>query len=99
MIIVLKQDEAVTFISFGIISITGPVLGVIIGGNITTYLGGYSTRKSLQQTLLFAVLSVFAALPCPVTESFPIFCVCLWFVLFFGGAILPSLTGILLNTV
>lgn len=47
MLEVLKQEESTVFISFGVISITGPVLGVVVGGNITTCLGGYSTRKSL----------------------------------------------------
>ena len=47
MLVVMKQKEAVVFVSFGAISITGPVLGVVVGGNITTKLGGYSTRKSL----------------------------------------------------
>jgi sugar phosphate permease len=99
MIIVLQQSEATVFICFGVVSITGPVLGVIIGGNITTYLGGYSTRKSLQQTLCFTCLCLVFALPAPFIDNFPLFCSLLWFLLFFGGAILPSLTGVLLNTV
>jgi len=38
--------EEIVFISFGIISITGPVLGVVVGGNITTKLGGYNSEKA-----------------------------------------------------
>jgi MFS family permease len=41
MITVLKQEQTLVFICFGIISITGPVLGIVIGGNITNCLGGY----------------------------------------------------------
>lgn len=99
MLVVLKQQEAIVFITFGVISITGPVLGVVVGGNITTCLGGYSTRKTLYQTLSFTFLCLISALPCPFVDSFVVFCICLWFLLFFGGAILPALTGILLNTV
>lgn len=99
MIIVLQQSEATVYICFGAVSVTGPVLGVIIGGNITTYLGGYSTRRSLQQTLLFTFLCLVFAAPVAFVDNFPVFCTCLWFLLFFGGAILPSLTGVLLNTV
>jgi len=99
MIVVLKQEDTIVFLSFGLISITGPVFGVIVGGNITTALGGYSTRRSLQQTMCFTFMCLLSALPCPFIESFGLFCACLWFLLFFGGAILPSLTGILLNTV
>ena len=99
MILELKQEEATVFICFGVISITGPVLGVVIGGNITAYLGGYSTRKSVQQTLFFTFLCILFAIPIPFVDNFPLFCTLLWFLLFFGGAILPSLTGVLLNTV
>jgi len=44
-------------------------------------------------------MALLFALPCPLVSNFPIFCICIWFFLFFGGAVLPSLTGILLNTV
>jgi sugar phosphate permease len=47
MIRILGQSKGVVFIAFGIVSITGPVGGVIVGGNITTALGGYSTKKSI----------------------------------------------------
>jgi len=87
------------FVTFGTISITGPVFGVIVGGNLTTYLGGYTTKKSIKLTLFFTFLCLISAFPCPLIDNFPIFCGCLWFLLFFGGALLPALTGILLNTV
>lgn len=48
MIRILKQSKSLVFVVFGILSITSPVLGVVIGGNITTCLGGYSTKKSIQ---------------------------------------------------
>ena len=41
MISVLKEDKEVVFTTYGIVSITGPVLGVIVGGNITTSFGGF----------------------------------------------------------
>ena len=43
----LKVEQEVVFVTFSIISITGPVLGVVIGGNVTTFLGGYNSKKSL----------------------------------------------------
>lgn len=43
----LKVDPQTVFICFGLISTTGPVVGVVVGGNITTYLGGYNAKKSL----------------------------------------------------
>jgi len=41
---VLGFEESTVFITFGIVSITGPVLGVIVGGSITTMLGGYKSK-------------------------------------------------------
>jgi len=39
------------------------------------------------------------ALPLPFLNDFDTFAGLIWFLLFFGGAILPSLTGVMLNTV
>lgn len=49
--------------------------------------------------MIFAYFCLFAALPIPFIDNFAVFCTLLWLLMFFGGAILPSLTGIMLNTV
>ena len=49
--------------TFGIISITGPVLGVVVGGNVTTALGGYNAKKSLFLTCLLAAFCFVVAAP------------------------------------
>ena len=95
----LKQDENVVFVSFAIISITGPVLGVVVGGNVTTHLGGYNSKKALQLCIFASLLCLASAIPIPFVNSYPVFVVLLWFLLFFGGAILPCMTGIMLSTV
>ena len=95
----LKVTRNQVFVTFAIVSITGPVFGVIIGGNVTTYLGGYNSKHALYLSMGTAVLCVFSAAPIPFISNFPLFVVLLWFLLFFGGAILPCMTGIMLNTV
>ena len=95
----LKQEESVVFVSFAVISITGPVVGVIVGGNIISKLGGYTTKKSLSMTALFTSFCLVTSIPIPFLDSYIVVCVLLWLLLFFGGAILPALTGIMLNTV
>ena len=99
MITELKQDEGIVFIAYAVISITGPVLGVVVGGTITTKLGGYTTFKAIKFTGISAALCVCSALPIPFVNNFPLFAILLWFLLFFGGAILPAMTGIMINTV
>jgi len=43
-------------------------------------------------------MAVVSALPIPFVE-FKVFGILIWFVLFFGGCILPPVTGIMLNSV
>lgn len=43
---VLHADRSVTVSLFAIISITGPSMGVIVGGLVTSYYGGYNSLKA-----------------------------------------------------
>ena len=95
----MKQDEGVVHITFGIVSITGPVLGVVIGGNVTSYLGGFRSKKALMMTQLISFLCVLSAIPIPFIDNFWVFVSLLWLLLFFGGYMMPSLSGIMLETI
>ena len=99
MISVLEVEESIVFTTFGIISITGPVLGVVVGGNVTTSFGGCSAKKSLYLCCGIAAGCLVCAAPIPFVTNFPLFITLLWFLLFFGGFILPAMTGIMLATV
>ena len=78
---------------------TGPALGSIIGGSITTKLGGFKSKKSLIVTLCFCLICAGCSVPLPYVNNFKDCVVLLWFLLFFGASILPCMTGIMLNTV
>lgn len=98
----LKIDKKTVFIIFGIVSITGPVFGVVVGGKIVSMLGGYNTRKSF--ILIFFVALFASACSIPIgylhdTDDYLVVTVLLWFLLFGGGFLLPCATGIMLNTV
>jgi len=82
-----------------VISVTGPILGVIIGGNITASLGGYTAEKPMRVCMFFAVLCFCCSAPICFLNDFAPVAVLLWFLLFFGGAILPAMTGIMLSCV
>jgi hypothetical protein len=45
------------------------------------------------------VLAVLSALPIPFLNNFYHFVTFVWFLLFFGGFVLPPITGIMLNSV
>ena len=96
---VLHQKKGNVVIYFTVVTLTSPVMGVILGGNLTAYLGGYSAKKSVQQTLLFAFLCLLSSIPIPLMNTIWWFLLFLWLLMFFGGAILPSMTGIMLNMV
>lgn len=99
MITVLKQDETIVFTTFTFDTITGPVFGVIIGGNVTTKLGGYNAKKALILTLALCFFCFGVSAPIPFVNNFWVFNTFLWLLLFTGGFVLPCLTGIMLNTV
>mmetsp|Transcript_16621 Transcript_16621/g.28326 ORF Transcript_16621/g.28326 Transcript_16621/m.28326 type:complete len:236 (+) Transcript_16621:1764-2471(+) len=99
MITQIKIDPHTVFIGFGIVSITGPVLGVVVGGNVTTHLGGYTAQKSLYSCCAVSIFCVCCSLPIPFISEFYGIVVLLWFLLFFGGGMLPCMTGAMLSTV
>ena len=97
MITVLGQDETVVFTAFAFISVTGPVLGVVTGGNITACLGGFNSLRSLKMTCGLAVVTLLSSAPVPFLDDFIAVAVMVWVLLYSGGCVLPSMTGIMLN--
>lgn len=99
MITEMGIDKQVVFTWFGIVSITGPILGVFVGGQITTALGGYKSLSNLYSILIMSIFSILFAFPIPfMSQTVPIVGL-LWLELFTGGYMLPSMTGMMLNTV
>jgi len=92
-------DEHYVSIFFTTTCFTAPVAGVIIGGVITTAFGGYNTIKSFKLLRLIGLCAVACALPIPFFSSFLVVGWLIWLLLFFGGFILPSLTGIMISSV
>lgn len=93
------MPEEQVFVTYGIIVITGPIVGVIAGGNIINALGGYGETKSLYTLIVVAIFCCCVSFPIAFLDLAPLICALLWFLLFAGGFILPALTGIMLNTV
>jgi len=91
--------------SFAIVSITAPILGVAIGAAFVDKLGGYEGPAGIARTLkicaVFASIAAIAALSTcfvPPSESAFVSVVSLISVtLFFGGGVIPSATGVLLE--
>ena len=101
MITEMHVDKETVFALFAFVSITGPMFGIVVGGQVTTWLGGYSSMSNMNSTLLVSVFTLAAALPIGFLrpEHTKLVVGLLWILLFGGGYMLPSITSILLNTV
>ena len=105
-------DSHKVMLAFIITSATGPIFGVLFGGWIVDRVGGYRGGASqrfrcLSLLLLFGVLAnLFADASTywhppeeQETEGLLFVIGMIWFLLFFGGACLPALTGIFIDAV
>ena len=77
-------DENKIFISFAVVCITSPTLGLIFGGVVSAKTGGYESKHSILVCFIFGLLAGIAAIPVPITNEIFYFTLYLWLVLFFG---------------
>lgn len=59
----MQVDKETAFTLYAFVSITGPMFGVVLGGQMTTYLGGYSSINNMYSTLIMSIITLAAALP------------------------------------
>jgi len=102
LIDILDNDPFKVVIIFSIVSITGPLFGVIVGGTFADKYGGYKGKnilKALKLCSAFGVVSFVFAFPIGYLYSMTYISVLLWAFLFFGAAIVPIGTGIMVSSV
>ncbi|CDW83082.1 major facilitator superfamily [Stylonychia lemnae] len=97
--VILNVDAQTVFVYFSFTCITGPTIGVIVGGVIIHRQGGYKSPKALRTVVIVAFLANAVALPIPFVDNFQVFALLIWFLLFFGGFIVPIMTGLILTVV
>lgn len=95
----LGATEDYAALVYMVVSFTGPVSGVIVGGIVTSSLGGYNTRKGQLAQIFMAFAAIACSIPMPFFKSITWFSCTLFGLLFFGGALVPTVTGIMLNSV
>lgn len=84
---------------FTIVCFTSPTLGVLIGGFLSDYLGGYEKKESSMLCFILGISASIFAFVIPLMSNLIYIIVYLWLVLFFGGGIVPPLTGIIITSV
>jgi MFS family permease len=102
LIDILGNNPIQVAIIFSTVSITAPLLGVIIGGTFADKYGGYkgkNTLKALKLCSAFGVVAFVFAFPIGFLYSIIYITVLLWTFLFFGAAIVPVGTGIMVSSV
>lgn len=75
----IDVDQEVVDLAFALTTITSPILGVIIGGLITSWIGGYSSPLALPLITIAGALAVCFGLPIPFVTNFHVFLTFLWF--------------------
>ena len=93
MLNVVKLNPKVVYTSFGIISITATLAGVVAGGISIHRLGGYADPRAFNLCLIMAYAAAVVAAPIPYTKNAAVLGSLLSLLLFCGGFIMPSLTG------
>jgi len=99
MITVLSVSKSVATTTVAITCITAPIAGVFVGALVASFHGGSSTPKAQVIAVVFGWVGVACALPVPLVSSVYYFAFFCWLCLFFGGFILPTMLGMMLNTV
>ena len=100
---VIKADYGAVLGAFAATSATGPVIGVVFGGWFIDRVGGYQgvggRAKTAFYCAVFASIAIAFAIPAAFSKSFSVIIALIWLVLFWGGAIIPGATGLLLAAV
>ena len=102
LIEILNVEPIVVNVIFSIISITAPLSGVLFGGTISDKYGGYKGKnetKALQMCSAFGILAFFFGLPMGFMFQIIYLSILLWTFLFFGAAIIPIGTGVMISSV
>lgn len=79
--------------------LTGPILGVIIGGVIINRWGGYTNPSAIKIVLIYGLLASSFGIPFPLVNAFYLSVSLLWLMLFFGGCLIPCVMGIMISSV
>ena len=101
--VVLGESLATVIGAFTATSATGPVLGVVFGGWYVDRAGGYKDAEGRATAskccAMFGAIAVCLAVPAAFVKHFESVIAMVWLVLFWGGAVVPGATGLLLTAV
>lgn len=95
----MEVEKLEVYWYYSLTTFTAPFIGVAAGGISFHYLGGYTAPKSLLLLTVVALVSIAMALPIPFLAHKWTVYILLWWLLFCGAFMLPTITGMMLNSV
>jgi len=102
LIEILGADPLIVNIIFAAITVTAPLAGVLMGGTISDKYGGYKGKNAIEaikMCIAFGLVSFVFAFPMGFLFQIVYLTILLWTFLFFGAAIIPIGTGIMISAV
>jgi MFS family permease len=96
ILLVKKQSERLGY--FTLVCFTSPTSGVFLFGYMISKKGGYQSKDSLFFCFILGLLATIFAFIAPLVKNIFLFVSLVWLVLFFGGGIVPTLTGVIIDS-
>jgi len=96
-VIHLNSSEA--YFIYVIVCISAPTLGVLTGGFLIQYLGGYTTEKALDAICKLTFISFICSSFLPIFELPIFFAIFIWLLLFFESSVTPGLIGLMISSI
>jgi MFS family permease len=100
---VIKAKKSTVLGAFAATSATAPVIGVVFGGWYVDKMGGYQGVQGKAMTgrccAFFGTVATAFAICAGYAETMVSLLSLIWCVLFFGGAVIPGATGLVLSSV
>ena len=97
MKLVLKIDDSTRFILFGLLCLFGPTTGMVVGGIISSKLGGYIKRRSMAFVIICSAISASISMLIAIHKNSFLFGITGWTYLFAIGGIIPPISGIIIS--
>ena len=97
MKLVLKIDDTARFFLFAFLCLFGPTVGMVVGGIISSKLGGYVKRKSMTFVIICQAIAACISMAIACHKIKALFIVTGWTYLFAIGGVIPPISGIIIS--
>lgn len=95
---IMAFPHSQVFLTFVVICITGPILGIFFGGLIVQNIGGYESKHSILYCIVTLAFAFVATLPLYWMNDIQVIGAIIWILMFCGGSIIPIIMGILISS-